>query len=130
QWLAENFPVHSMIDVSDGLAGDLRHILKASGTGAELLARAIPISRPAKLAARIGSSAKPALLAALTDGEDFELLFTVPSHDAVRLNDAWRKRFPGLRLSCIGKITAGPGVTIRDKDGVRPLNVHGYTHFS
>jgi thiamine-monophosphate kinase len=130
QWLAENFTIHAMIDLSDGLAGDLRHLLKASGVGGELLASAIPISRQAKLAARAQSSAKPPLLAALTDGEDFELLFAVASLDAVPLNDGWKKRFPGARLSCIGKITAGPAVTIRDKEGVRPLTAHGYTHFS
>src|SRR5438105_1396787 len=48
RWLTEHFSIHAMIDVSDGLAGDLRHILKASRTGAELLAAAIPISRAAR----------------------------------------------------------------------------------
>src|SRR6266852_9531726 len=50
RWLAQNFSIHAMLDVSDGLAGDLRHILKASRVGAELLATAIPISRQARLA--------------------------------------------------------------------------------
>jgi thiamine-monophosphate kinase len=130
RWLAENFSIHAMIDLSDGLAGDLRHILKASRVGAELLAEAIPISRAARLAAKAESSAKPPLLAALTDGEDFELLFTVSSKDAVPLLDAWRLAFPSLPLSCIGKITAAEGIHIRDKQGVRPLTAHGYTHFS
>lgn len=130
RWLAEHFNVHAMIDLSDGLAGDLRHILNASAVGAELYSPAIPISRAAKLQARTESSAKPPLLAALTDGEDFELLFTVSSKDAVKLVDGWKKAFPKLRLSCIGKITAGPGVHLRDKDGVKPLFVHGYTHFN
>lgn len=128
-WLREHFDVHAMIDLSDGLASDLRHILKASHAGAELLSTAIPISREAKLASRVESSAKPPLLAALTDGEDFELLFTAASKDAVPLLDAWKKRFPGLPLTCIGKITAEQGLRIRDKQGIRPLNVHGYTHF-
>jgi thiamine-monophosphate kinase len=130
RWLAENFSPHTMIDLSDGLAGDLRHILKASHVGAELLAHAIPISRSARLASRAESSAKPPLLAALTDGEDFELLFTVASREAVPLLDAWKKQFPKLKLTCIGKITSGEGVTIRDKEGVRPLVAHGYTHFA
>lgn len=130
RWLAGNFSIHSMIDLSDGLAGDLRHILKASGVAAELLAAAIPISRSAKLASRAEGSAKPPLLAALTDGEDFELLFTVASRDAVPLLDAWKKQFPKLKLSCIGKITSGDAVTIRDKDGVRKLAAHGYEHFA
>lgn len=130
RWLAQHFPVHAMLDISDGLAGDLRHILTASRVGAELLATSIPISREARQAAKGGSSAKPALLAALTDGEDFELLFTVASRDAVPVLDAWRKRFPKLALTCVGKIKAGEGITIRDKNGARPLTVHGYTHFA
>ena len=130
RWLAEHFPVHAMMDISDGLAGDLRHVLKASGVGAELLKSAIPISRAAKLAAKAGDTAKPAFVAALTDGEDFELLFTVASKDAVKLLDAWKKQFPKLKLGCIGKIIVGDGVTIRDKEGVRPLNAHGYVHFA
>jgi thiamine-monophosphate kinase len=130
QWLVQHFPPHAMLDVSDGLAGDLRHLLKASHVGAELLAGAIPISREARRAARADSSAKPALLAALTDGEDFELLFTVASRIAVPLLDAWKKHFPSVPLSCIGKITAAEHITIRDKDGVRPLTAHGYVHFA
>ena len=75
-----------MIDLSDGLAGDLRHILKAGGVGAELLKSAIPISRAAKVgssrcddrtAQRGVATKKSPFAAALTDGEDFELLFTV-----------------------------------------------------
>jgi thiamine-monophosphate kinase len=129
KWLVQHFNIHAMIDISDGLAGDLRHIINASRLGAELLATAIPVSSEARRKAKATSS-KPALLAALTDGEDFELLFTVASRDAVPLLDAWKKEFPNLRLSCIGRITAGEGVTIRDKNGVRELKTHGYTHFS
>jgi thiamine-monophosphate kinase len=130
RWLAQHFNVHAMLDVSDGLAGDLRHILNAGHVGAELLSTAIPISRAAKLASKSESSAKTPLLAALTDGEDFELLFTLASSDAVPLLDAWKKQFPNLKLSCIGKITKGPGISIRDKNGVRPITAHGYVHFS
>jgi thiamine-monophosphate kinase len=130
RWLAENFPIHSMIDVSDGLAGDLRHIAHASKVGAELLKSAVPISRAAKEIAKRGDAAKPAFVAALTDGEDFELLFTVASKNAVPLLDAWKKQFPEVKLSCIGKIIAGEGIRLRDQTGVRPLTAHGYVHFS
>jgi thiamine-monophosphate kinase len=130
QWLTQQFSIHSMIDLSDGLAGDLPHILKASGVGAELMASAIPISRDARLAAKASSSAKPALAAALTDGEDFELLFTLASRHAVALLDAWKKKMPTVRLSCIGKITSSSGLTLREKHGVRQLTIHGYEHFA
>jgi thiamine-monophosphate kinase len=130
QWLAGHFPIHAMIDLSDGLAGDLRHILRASRVGAELLARAVPISRAAKSQARAESSTKPPLLSALGDGEDFELLFAVGSNHAVVLLDEWKKQFPKLRLSCIGRITAEPGLKLRDKTGIRSLEAHGYVHFA
>jgi len=130
RWLAEHFAIHAMIDLSDGLAGDLRHVLKASRVGAELLKTAIPISRAAKEVSQRGDAAKPALVAALTDGEDYELLFTVASKDAVPLLDAWKKQFPKLKLSCIGKIMVGDQLTLRDKDGVHPLAAGGYTHFT
>jgi thiamine-monophosphate kinase len=129
RWLAQRGRVHALIDVSDGVASDIRHLMKASGLGAELLSRAIPISRAARLATRAESSAKPPLLAALTDGEDFELLFTVASKEAVPLLDEWKVQFPNLRLTCIGRMTAEPGLRLRDAEGVRTLNVHGYTHF-
>lgn len=128
RWLAEHCEVHALMDVSDGLAGDLRHILHASRAGAELLADAIPISPAARRRAREHPDAKPALLAALTDGEDFELLFTVASREAVTVLDGWRRAFPGTRLSCIGRITAEPGLRLRDRQGVRPLELHGYVH--
>jgi thiamine-monophosphate kinase len=129
RWLLENFPLTSMIDLSDGLAGDLRHILTASNIGAELLSSSIPITSAAKLKAKAESSAKPPLLAALTDGEDFELLFTLPPGNAVRLHDAWKSQFPQLKLTCIGRIMPEPGLRLRDKDGTRSLGLHGYTHF-
>ncbi len=151
RWLAEHFPPHSMIDLSDGLAGDLKHILNASKVGAELLTRSIPISRAAMELARsrvrenadaatesqprshergYESSRKPALLAALTDGEDFELLFTLAAKDAVPLLDAWKKQFPEVKLTCIGKITAGSGLALRDGRGVMTFAGSGYVHFA
>jgi thiamine-monophosphate kinase len=130
RWLAEQFSIHALMDLSDGLAGDLRHILHASQAGAEILKSAVPVSRAAKLRAKESSAAKPAFAAALTDGEDFELLFTVASKDAVKLLDAWKHKFPKLKLSCIGKIVSGDGILIRDKHGSHKLNAHGYAHFA
>lgn len=130
RWLADHFSIHSLIDVSDGLASDVRHLLESSKLGADLHKSSIPISHAARLQAKAESSAKPPLLAALTDGEDFELLFTLASRDAVALLDAWKQQFPEVRLTCIGKITAEPGVRLRGKDGLHPLPSHGYVHFT
>ena len=127
RWLAETFDIHAMIDISDGLAGDLRHLLDAAQAGADLLKTAIPISRAAKLQAR--EKSQPPVLAALTDGEDFELLFTAAPRDAVSLADGWRARFPEVKLSCIGKISVEPGLRLRDKNGVHTFTGHGYVHF-
>ena len=68
--------LHAMIDLSDGLAGDLRHILEESGgLGATLDAASIPIHPDAETLARIDGV--PPLDHALGDGEDFELCFTL-----------------------------------------------------
>jgi thiamine-monophosphate kinase len=127
RWLAETVSVHAMIDLSDGLAGDLQHVLTASGVGAELFAEAIPVSRAARECARAGG--KAALAAALADGEDFELLMAVPAAEAVRLRDGWHARFPDVRLSLIGKVTAGRELRVRDRGGTRRLELDGYVHF-
>ena len=127
RWLSDQDIVHAMIDLSDGLATDLRHLL-SDQTGAELLTRALPIRRAAKERARDNPSGKTALLAALTDGEDYELLFTVSSKDAVPLLDGWKSAFPETPLHCIGKITDQPGIALRDNKGVKPLTLHGYDH--
>ena len=127
RWLSDQDIVHAMIDLSDGLATDLRHLL-SDQTGAELLTRALPIRRAAKERARDNPSGKTALLAALTDGEDYELLFTVSSKDAVPLLDGWKSAFPKTPLHCIGKITDHPGIALRDDKGVKPLTLHGYDH--
>jgi thiamine-monophosphate kinase len=129
RWLVDHFEVHAMIDLSDGLAGDLPHVLHASHAGAELLAPAIPVKKRTLGEMDPAWELKTPLNAALSDGEDFELLFTVPSAQAVSLLDAWKKEFPKLRLTCIGKITAEPGLRVRDRRGVEPLNAHGYVHF-
>ena len=130
RWLTEHFAVHALLDLSDGLAGDLRHILNASEVGAEILKSAVPVSRAAKIRAKQSSTAKPAFAAALTDGEDFELLFTVGSKDAVKLLDAWKREFPKVKLSCIGRIVTGDGILIRDKTGAHKLGARGYVHFT
>jgi len=127
RWLADHFALHAMIDLSYGLAGDLPRLLHGYALGAELLAEAVPVSRAARVAARAGG--KSPLMSALTDGEDYELLFAVAAADAVRLLDGWRAQFPGIRLTCLGKVKAERGVLVRDRKGTQTLEAHGYVHF-
>ena len=130
RWLAEHFPLHAMLDMSDGLAGDLRHILKASRVGADCSPRPSPSAARRAGAPRPSHAAKPPL----AGGADRRrgLRTAVHRRQPRRRAAAGRleKEFPKLRLTCIGKIKAGEGITIRDKHGVRPLTAHGYVHFA
>lgn len=104
--LAGKFTISAMIDISDGLAGDLGHIADASGVAAELDASAIPVHADA-------NGRKDPLKAALFDGEDYELLFTLPGDKARRLLET---NPLGVKVSRIGVITSGAGMTLlRDK---------------
>ena len=72
---------------------------------------------------------RAALLHALNDGEDFELLFTVPRRKAAALEKAWRKNFR-TRLTAIGTITAKAGQLVwRDAEKKLNLKAAGYEHF-
>lgn len=128
-WLAENYLPSAMIDLSDGLAGDLGHLLDQANSGAELLESAFPIRREARLRASESSSAKPPLLAALTDGEDYELCFTLSPGRAVKMLDEFRKAFPETMISCIGKVTNEPGLKIKQKNGTKEFATRGFVHF-
>jgi len=67
---------------------------------------------------------------ALNDGEDYELLFTVPAAAAQRLMAAWRRKFPRLPLTPIGTIVRGSRIALVDARGqTRPVNERGYDHF-
>ncbi|MBI3864020.1 MAG: thiamine-monophosphate kinase [Planctomycetia bacterium] len=114
--------LHAMIDVSDGLAADLGHILEESRVGAVLDEGRIPISGAAQAAA----DGRTALEHALGDGEDFELLFTVSPTDG----QALLKSPPcEVRLSHIGEITAGVECLLRTRAGhVVPLPATGWKH--
>lgn len=82
QLLVNNFKINSMIDVSDGLAADLGHILKQSSVGAVLYESLIPLSRQAR-----GREE------ALCSGEEFELLFTASREQASKIIKSAKYRF-------------------------------------
>lgn len=109
---------HAMIDISDGLAADLKHILNASQTGALLYIDQIPLS-PALKALPFDQ----AISLALNGGDDYQLCFTIPPEKQVEL-----KNLP--QLTCIGKITSSPELKLQFKDGkTYHTPIHGYQHF-
>lgn len=126
EWLMQGQWAKSMIDISDGLATDLRHIMKESGVGATLFAENIPVSAAAKRA----QGKKTPLTRALSDGEDFELLFTVEKDAAREFEREWRSRWK-LRCSRIGRITGKKGVLeLAWKNGKKEIvEGRGFQHF-
>ncbi|MBM3861261.1 MAG: thiamine-monophosphate kinase [Verrucomicrobia bacterium] len=101
RWLVKRVHVHAMIDVSDGLASDLQRLVEASRVGFDIASAKIPGKLPG----------------ALSDGEDFELLFTVAPCNAGKA----RRKFHE-----IGRVIKKPVVLL---DGV-PLAMKGYDHFA
>jgi len=108
QWLARHKLASSLMDLSDGLGADLPRLAKASGVGFQLDPAAIPRARGATLKA------------ALNDGEDYELLFTVRPSRAKTLKKKWPFATP---VHCIG-MTEPRGKGSREL----PL-VYGFDHF-
>lgn len=112
------------IDISDGLAADLTHVLNASGVGAEIDAAAVPLSD----AARTVLDREPDLLATvLTGGDDYELLFTVaPGYTAKIVKIATDLSLP---LTPVGRIVADWGLHIAAPDGTEmQLPRKGWIH--
>jgi thiamine-monophosphate kinase len=115
-WLQKSGIASAAIDLSDGISTDLAHLCEESDTAAELDAAALPIASSATLKQ------------ALHGGEDYELLFSAgPSTHVPR-------RIAGVAVTCIGRIVrrrkGGPMVTIKTAEGSKPLEPHGWQHFS
>jgi thiamine-monophosphate kinase len=118
--------VAAMIDVSDGLAADLGHLLTASGgLGAELESSRLPFSAPARA---VLASGRVKVAELLTGGEDFELLFTAPPEQAERIAEI--AAAVALPVTRIGRITATPGLYLAAPEGTTELSCKGgYDHF-
>lgn len=141
QILVKNFKINSMIDLSDGLSSDLNHILKQSKVGAIIYDYLIPrtkrrLLRHAALPAfgRRGGSPRNDdcvnLENALSDGEDFELLFTMGKKEGYKLLDLRHKLFdiPVTRIGTITDIKFGSKIV--DIFGRRrELRPKGFRHF-
>lgn len=110
RWLTKNFPIHAMMDLSDGLGADLPRLARASGVGFDIDLENLPVARGATIDN------------AISEGEDYELLFAVSPRDRNRLVREWRRRFPKLLLTRIGSFNRKSRVANRKL----PL---GYVHF-
>src|SRR6266446_7852717 len=110
RWLTKTFSIHAMMDLSDGLGVDLPRLAHASKVGFEIEMENLPLNRGAK----IGD--------AISDGEDYELLFAISRRQSKRLQRSWRKKFPRLRLTRIGSLI--PQSAVRN-----PQLPGGYVHF-
>lgn len=115
---------HAALDISDGLAQDLGHILKASGCGAELIYNALPVAP-----ALHGLDTQLVQAAVLTGGDVYQLCFTASANDRTRISalaDA-----ASLQATRIGRITAERGLHIKGGDGALiTLANTGFDHFS
>jgi thiamine-monophosphate kinase len=113
------------MDVSDGLAGDLGKLCRASGVGAIVETANVPLSK----GARTALAAEPkAIEAILTGGDDFEVVAAIPPRK-LRAFLAAAKR-AGVAVSQIGRVTAGQGVRFQDSNG-RQLRFRraSFSHF-
>jgi thiamine-monophosphate kinase len=132
QWLARRgrSAIHALIDVTDGLAKDLPTLLP-EGTAAALDLERIPVTKEAEAVAQ--NSGNTAIFHALTDGEDYELLFvTAANVDEADFAAEWAKAF-ATPLSCLGEIVVAPKggerALLNAKTG-EPLKLtQGYEHF-
>jgi len=114
--LNRRFEIHSMIDLSDGLATDLGHLCTESRVGAVVEESRIPIAPAARRLPGLP------LDHALFDGEDYELLFTLPQTEAVRVEKAGRGKV-------IGQVSAVDGIYLRARNGdLREVQRRGWEH--
>jgi thiamine-monophosphate kinase len=122
--LAEGGLAHAALDISDGLVGDLGHILAASRVGAVLNVDALPAGpvlarRPPDLRRRFSAAG----------GDDYELCFTAPAARREAIVAAGKQC--GTAVTRVGRIEAAAGLRLVDGDGA-PLNMqlHGWDHFT
>ncbi len=108
--------INAMIDVSDGLASEVKRICEQSGTGAVIYADSVPVKPSTEKAAK--ACGRDALDFALYGGEDFELVFTVSKKNMGRVK--------GFK---VGEITDKKGIRIKKDGREKILKKHGYDHF-
>ena len=127
-WLAKHKQVHAMMDISDGISSDLKHILKASQKSADIHLDKLPISN------ELNSIAKKenwnAQEIAASGGEDYKLLFTVDAEGFDKLNADFEKEF-NKPLYLIGEINEGRSEISWFKNKQKlAISKMGFDHFS
>jgi len=127
EFLVQHFPIHAMIDISDGLLSEVHHICRQSSVGTTIFSDKVPLSAETrKIAQRFQ---RDALDYAYSGGEDFELLFTAPVEIEQDLSEAFQARF-GYECTLVGKIEEGDRIEIRDdRGGHSRVVAKGYEHF-
>ena len=122
--LGEEQLATSMIDISDGLSSDLRHLCDESKVGAVIDAASLPLDE--NVVQLCGRRALDPLALALHGGEDFELLFTVAPENVARLP----KRVDDVPISRIGEVGDTPGrVRVSEQNRIWELAPQGFEHF-
>ena len=120
-WLHKNFAINAGMDLSDGLAMDLRRLCVESGCGAKVHATALPISPAAQ-----ADSNEVAIERALGDGEDFELLLAVHADDVERILNHPDRDF---EICEIGEVLPGDEILLIDSEGKAvPMPTLGFEH--
>ncbi len=127
QILAKKIGVSAMIDLSDGLASDLKRICEQSQCGAKIFLDKIPLSKDLRLLGK--SSNKNVYNYALYGGEDYELLFTLNKKRMRKLQKQWQNmKIPATNIGEI--VDKKRGVILVNSNGVEePLLKNGYDHF-
>jgi thiamine-monophosphate kinase len=116
------------IDVSDGLVGDLGHVLERSAAGARIDLAKMPRSATLDACLR-GRTRAVALACLLAGGDDYELCFTAPNAQRGRVDAIAREL--ALPLTRIGKITAARGLVVRDEQGAPMASLpRAFDHFA
>jgi thiamine-monophosphate kinase len=110
RWLTKNFAVRAMMDLSDGLGTDLPRLARASKVGFDVELEKLPVARHATIDK------------AISEGEDYELLFAIAPRHRSSLERQWRRKFPNLMLTRIGCLNRKSQVANRKLPG-------GYVHF-
>jgi len=129
QFLVENFNIHAMIDISDGLASEVHHICNNSRVGAIVFEEQIPLDNETKKIAKFFSDEPEDYV--LYGGEDFELLFTASEETGNRLQKEFFEKF-GISCTKVGKmLDKEDGISLQKSDGdIIPLFFKGYDHFA